>query len=391
MKSSHSILTLFLAIFCFSCSSDDEPEFGSVVNPTGDVTEWSLEMNLPDVPKTRAASSLSKGTDGLYTFPVRDINKLWYAVYYNDEWIYDVTTDEAPQPEIKGDSFHLNFKLPKIYDPSKIKIFFWAGAKDDKVTVDYTKIKVDDGINLNFKERCVALSPKYLNGDNTSIVEYDSFCGYFQLSTTTVPKDYSPKFTLKRPFAQIHVLSHLDDGDKATFSDGLVVVPGFGRNQINESNSNISTDLVTPTTWFYDNSKTINPSYKKDEYIFSQTNYEHKNSLQSTWPDKTTFKGRELYYLACYLTFAPADGIVKGATASGNTSKYSLLNVTLRNYGDNINKSESNEHPIVIPSDGIKTNNRYIIYTTNKITKTQQYTFEIILDSPWESTTSSSK
>lgn len=104
-----------------SCSQEAEPEM-SVVNPTGkDVVEWNLEMDFPDLPKTRAAGQNAQGTDGLYSFS-RDINKLWYAVYYEDNWVYDCTTPESQQAIKIGDKFSLIFKLPRIYDPTKVKL-----------------------------------------------------------------------------------------------------------------------------------------------------------------------------------------------------------------------------------------------------------------------------
>lgn len=343
-----------------SCSQADEPEM-NVVNPSdSESIEWTLEMDLPDMPKTRAAGQGVQGNDGLYKFE-REINRLWYAVYYNDQWIYDCTTPESQQAVKIGDNFSLVFKLPKLYDPTKVKLFFWAGNADDKVTTDNVT-SVSDGINLNFKERCVSLSPKYLNGDNISIAEYDSFCGYFQLAPTTNVTNFNLKFTLKRPFAQIHILSDefTDPLTRDAYPQGFIATPGFGRDRMGASASNVANELVTPTTWFYDNSISLNPAYKQGEYMYTQTNYEYTNNLVNAWPTRTTFKGRDFHYVGCYLTFAPTDGVVKGAAATGNQSNYNYLNVAFRKPGEGLGQALFKR--IKFPSDGIRANNRYIVY-----------------------------
>ncbi|MCM1491460.1 MAG: hypothetical protein NC095_11660 [Muribaculum sp.] len=393
----YSAVAMMASAGLASCSQEEEP-VGSLANPIDkDAVEWNLEMNLPDDMKTRAAASNEKGTDGLYSF-TREINKIWYAVYYNDALLYDCTSAEAPQAVKNGDKFTMLFRMPKIYDPTKIKVFFWAGNSEDAVAIS-NNTSTTSGINLNFQNRCVSVDPKYLNGGNSTIAEYDSFAGYFQLSTTTNVTNYNLKVTLKRPFAQIHILSDefTTPSVKAAYTNGITVVPGFGRYAA--TSSNIAQELVSPTTWFYDSSLSLNPSYKQHEYMFTQTNYEYVNNLADTWPTRTTFKERDFHYLGCYLVFAPNDASanIQGATATGNTAKYSKLNVAIRKTGDAL--SSSIFKAVDLPADGIRANNRYVVYNTKKTGNgdgdggeggggfvSDSYAFEIVADNNWSGT-----
>lgn len=374
-----------LLALCCSCSSQDEPQVtGSIANPSGDVVEWSLDMDLPDEPKTRAAASVSPGTDGLYAFTGREINKLWYAVYYEDKLVYDCTTPEAQQPKKIGDNFNLVFKLPRLYDPTKVKLFFWAGNADDAVSTNNVT-SVSNGINLNFAERCVSIDPKYVNGGNTSIAQYDSFCGYFQLANNANVTNRNLRFSLSRPFAQIHVLTNelTDPGVRFDWAGGAVGTCGFGR--WSASAGNMSTEMAVPTTWFYDDSKSLNPAYKAGEYIFSQNTYEYTNDLANTWPSRTTFKNKDYHYLGCMLTFAPTVAAnLKGASASGNAALYGKFNMAIRKpslgYGDSTASFVSAD----IPSHGIVANNRYVVYNGQGPGPfSKSYHFEIVTDNVW--------
>lgn len=384
---------LVAAVGFTSCQQAEEPQ--SPANPgDGEVNEWTLDVNLPDDMKTRAAASNSQGSDGLYSF-TREIDKIWYAVYYENKLLYTCKSDEAPQAVKSGDKFTLLFRLAKLYDPTKVEIFFWAGNSEDNVTVtDGTT--ASNGINLNFNNCCVSVDPKYLNGNNSVIAEYDSFAGYFQLSNTKNVTNYNLKVTLKRPFAQIHVLSDefANASVKTAYPNGIVAVPGFGRNAA--TSSNLSTEMVSPTTWFYDNSISLSPAFKQNEYSFTQTNYEFTNTLSNNWPERTTFKERDFHYLGCYLVFAPsADATLKGATATGNTAAYTKLNLAIRKPGEAL--SSSLFKAVDLPASGIKANNRYVVYNKKKTGDgdgeggggfvSDSYAFEVLVDNTWNGTT----
>lgn len=344
-----------LLALCCSCSSQDEPQVtGSIANPSGDVVEWSLDMNLPDEPKTRAAASVSPGTDGLYAFTGREINKLWYAVYYEDKLVYDCTTPEAQQPKKVGDKFNLVFKLPRLYDPTRVKLFFWAGNADDAVSTNNVT-SVSNGINLNFAERCVSIDPKYVNGGNISIAQYDSFCGYFQLANNANVTNRNLRFSLSRPFAQIHLLTSEFEGKSLTdsYPNGMSVTLEFGNNEI--SSDNYLTELSLPTTWFYDNSINLSPSYKKGDYIYTQNNHVFCAGKTDSWPYTTIFERmRSKYtYLTCLMTLAPID-------ANSSNLPFNKLNFVAYNPEVGVQNEDCFSIPMIY--EGIKANNRYVIY-----------------------------
>lgn len=355
-------LALLMLGGLISCTDQDEPqnvESGTVFNPNDkDNIEWSADIVLPDDFKTRAPASGTVGSDGLYTFS-RQIDRLWYAVYYNGAYLYDSEQELAPDAIKKGDAFTVLFKFHKDLDPTKIYIFFWAGNQQDNVTVaDVTK---SDAITLNFKNRCVSVDPKYMNGNNSALQEYDSFAGYFQLSSTKDVSNYNMKVTLKRPFAQIHVLSDefTFPGVTAAFPNGVTVVPGFGT--LAATTSNYTTNLVSPTTWFYDSSISLNPTYKKNEFMYTLTDYEFTNKLSGRTPERVTFKNRLMDYLGCFYVFAPIEkSPLKYAASSGNTSSLQYLNLAFRKNGSNISSSEF--AAVKLPTEGLKANNRYVIY-----------------------------
>lgn len=373
-----------------SCSQSEEPVFSNPANPMDeDASEWNIEMRLPDEVKTRAGSTFDEGDDGLWSFS-RDINKIWYAVYYDNALLYDCTTREAQQAVKKGDKFNLVFRLAKIYDPTKVKIFFWAGNSADKVTVS-TGLSASNGIVLNFQNRCVSIDQKYLNGNNSSIDEYDSFAGYFTLPSNT----RTPSFTLRRPFAQIHVLSDeaIGTGLESVYPSGVVTTMGLSR-------TGVSNEMKVPTTWFYDESIGLGDSWHKDEFAFTDNTYEFVNTLSQYYPYRVTFKNRDFHCLACMLMFAPSgDAVLKGAQNTGNTAVYSTMNIAAKKFGDS--SSPVAYTNTVLPEGGIKANNKYVIHTFEHTSEnpnpgvipgesgilTNTYIFEVAVDSDWSGTT----
>lgn len=388
---------LLLSIFGLAaCSQAEEPVNVSV--DAGENVEWVADIVLPDDFKTRAAASGSVGSDGLYSFS-REIDRLWYAVYYNGAYLYDSEQALAPDAIKKGDGFTVLFKFHKDLDPTQIYIFFWAGNKQDNVTL--SNATSSGAITLNFANRCVSVDPKYMNGNNTAIQEYDSFAGYFQLSSTKDVSNYNMKVTLKRPFAQIHVLSDefTYPGVNVAFPDGVTVVPGFGANSA--TTANYTSNLMSPTTWFFDSSISLNPSYRQNEFMYSLTDYEFTNTLSGVTPERVTFKNRTMDYLGCYYVFAPVTKApLKYATSSGDTSTLQYLNLAFRKKGQAISASEF--ATVTLPSEGIKANNRYVIYNHANTGDgdggnngggfiTHSYAFEIVTAPSWDGTEETSK
>lgn len=342
-----------------SCTNSDEPErvYDNYLERP-DLVEWTADIKLPADFKTRAAASGTVGEDGLYTF-TRDIDRLWYAVYYNGAYLYDSEQDLAPDGVKKDDAFTVVFKFHKDLDPTQIYIFFWAGNSEDNVSLN--DVIDSEAINLNFQNRCVSVNPKYMNGNNTDLQEYDSYAGYYQLSPTKDIADYNIKVTLKRPFAQIHVLTDefTFPGVATAFPNGVTVIPGFGADIA--TSDNYSNNMQLPTTWFFDSSISMNPGYKQNEYKFTPTNYEYTNNLSGTSPERVSFKGRTMDYLGCLYVFAPIEKApLKYPVSSGFASNLSKVNLAFIKKGETIANAQF--AAVSIPADGLQANNRYVIY-----------------------------
>lgn len=379
----------------FSCSQENEPAQSPVVND-GEMIEWTATLQIPGDLRTRDAAAGEIGSDGLYSFSGREIDRLWYAVYYDGAFLYDSEQSDAPNATKTADGhFTVPFKFHNTIDFTKVYLFFWAGNSNDNVTtLDVTTIS--DGINLNFAKRCVSVDPKYMNGNNTELKEYDSFAGYVQLSDTNDVSDFSVIATLHRPFAQIHILTDefVVPGVSSDFTNGVTVVPGFGSELA--TSTNYTENLMSPTTWYYDSSIGQTPAYKQNEFTFSQTPYEFTNTLSGSAPERTTFKDRTMDYMGCYYVFAPVvKAPLKVAESSGSATTYGKVNLAFRKKGDSLANSEF--ACVDLPVEGIKANNKYVIYDKTVeeggpggfISST--FVFEVVTDPEWEGTTEISK
>ena len=385
--------TVLASTMLFSCQQENEPKqpIDNSIDLEG-MVEWSAEIKLPDELRTRAAANGTVGSDGLYSF-TREIDRLWYAVYYNGQYLYDSEQTDAPNAVKTSDGqFTVKFKFHNTIDFTKVYMFFWAGNNDDNVTINDVQT-VTNGINLNFKKRCVSVDPKYMNGDNSELKEYDSFSGYVQLSNTQEVSNYSIVATLHRPFAQIHILSDefTFPGVYADFKNGVTVMPGFGNE--NATLLNYTNNMVSPTTWFYDSSLDLTPGFLKNEFQFSPTTYEFTNTLSGVSPERVTFKNRTMDYLGCYYVFAPIEkSPLKLAQSTGTPYTLGKVNLAFRKVGDNISSSEFAS--VDLPSEGICANNRYVIY--NKAADdveddddnggfiSKKFVFEVVTDPEWE-------
>lgn len=227
-----------------------------------------------------------------------------------------------------------------------------------------------------------------MNGNNAELIEYDSFAAYVQLASTNNVTDYNKSVTLKRPFAQIHILSDefIVAGGTEGYEDGITVMPGFGSETA--SSSNYSENLVSPTTWYFDDSINATPGFKKNEFSYSLTNYEYTNEWSGIAPERVTFKNRFMDYLGCYYVFAPVvKSQLKYAESSGNPAVLGKVNLAFRAKNETLDNSIF--VPVELPSDGIQANNRYIIY--NKASSeggnggflSSNFVFEIITDTEW--------
>lgn len=352
MKKTIFFNLFLISLFFFPSCSDDYEDLNP--NNQNDEIVWIADISAKEETITRAPATGSVGSDGLYTFS-RVVDRLWYAVYYNNELLFHSEQADSPKTVIKNDGFSVPFKFHKDVDPTKVYIFFWAGCNDDNVTIG--NASSSNGITLNFENRSVSVDPKYMNGNNSELQEYDSFAGYTQLSPTQNTADYNVKVTLKRPFAQIHILSEDFTNSKVSsnYPNGITIVPGFGADEV--SSSNYTSNLMSPTTWFFDDE--INGSYKKNEFRYALTNYEFTNKLSGRSPERVTYNGKQMDYLCCYYVFAP---VVKAQLKTAQTDggkTYNKLNIGIRETGKTLGTSEF--FTISLPSDGLQANNRYVV------------------------------
>lgn len=382
--------------FLGACTDREEPSGRENPLEGKDLIDWPVSVNLPEEFRTRSAAQGSVGSDGLYAF-TRDIDRLWYAVYYNDTFLYDSENPSAPETVKTEDGFQVFFKFHQQIDPSQVKIFFWAGNKEDNVTV--ANVTKSNSITLNFENRCVSVDPKYMNGGNMSLQEYDSFSGYVRLSEKSGSDDYNRRIVLKRPFAQIHVLSDefTYPGVSIDFPNGVTMVPGFGTDDATVSN--YTSNLLAPTTWFFDSSVSLTPTYGQNEFIYSQNNYEFTNRLSGSTPERVRFKDRDMDYLGCFYVFAPIEKApLKFARSTGNSSSLTKLNLAFRKPSESLSNAEYAS--VELPAEGIQANNRYVVYNHENTGDgdgghgeggfvTNTFTFEILTDPAWDDTVES--
>lgn len=375
--------SLLASTLLFSCSQENEP--GNVPNVGTDSVEFFATVQLPDGIRTRAAAPGTVGEDGLYTF-TREIDRLWYAVYYDGELLYNSEQEDAPNAtKVSNGYFKVPFTFHNKMDFSKIYLFFWAGnAEDNVTTLDATS--ATGGININFAKRCVSVDPKYMNGDNSELEEYDSFAGYTQLATSNDVTTTNITYKLKRPFAQFHILSdEFTVPGLTTYANGVTVVPGFGAESATSTNYN--DNLLSPTTWYFADEIADDSNYKQNEFTYSLTNYAFTNNLSGESPERVEFKERTMDYLTCYYVFAPVVKSVLKSAATDGGSEYAILNMAFYPKGGSL--ADAQFASVELPTDGIAANNKYIIYNKsasdggNGGFLSSAFTFTIEADKTW--------
>lgn len=305
--------------------------------------------------RTRDANIGSIGVSGLYEFPLRTIDKLWYAYYYNGELKeYKNITRSDDNP------FSIKIRVSTDTDPSKIWFFFWAGNKNDQI-IEYTT-DAPNGSNiasLDYKNKKVYVNHKALNNlyDNEGFSYYDSFAGYYQLSETNDKTNRKVSFTLKRPFAEFHILGDdfiKNETDLANdYPDGVTTLTGFCKDIATKGNISL---MTYPSTWFFDG------DHKNDVFVKSnpQDGPKFYNDLKSE--DKTvTFKDRKFYYYGFFYALAPIETKhYKMDFTSGDT--YDKLLVLFGKGQTDFISQTSIPATVTLPEGGIKANTKYIIY-----------------------------
>lgn len=351
-----------------SCQNTDEP-IPVEIDSNEELVEYYMTVNIPDELKTRTTSNASIGASGLYEFPERTIDKLWYAVYYNGSY---KTSGEVVREDEKP--FSVSYRMTGSSDPSLLYFFFWAGNSDDDVLAspnltlsswDPTKM-----ITIAYKLNTLSYTPAKLH-NNSNLQIFDSFTGYIQFSDNKEISDRSRSITLKRPFALFHVISDdFTDTDLAEdYPNGFTTLAGFGSEK--PTTKDFSNHILNVSTWNYSTNEItlfkMNDyfSYNSSGYYTQNLEFYFKNDLKGTQIETVNFKNRQMDYLTCFFTLAPPT-LSHLKYENKNVDKLNLAikkgSATAQDYKD----SPGTLISIPLPEEGIKANNQYIIYNTKR-------------------------
>ena len=364
----HKLLTFalmgaFASTMLFSCKNAEEPIPSPGDNNSGEIVEYSISVNIPEEMRTRAAAEATIGESGLFEFPLRTIDKLWYAMYYDG-------TYKSSNSILREDdqSFSFTVRLDDKTDPSKLSFFFWAGSSGDQ--------DGSDRLSFDFNNCVVTINPVRFSSvsnayyDNHSVSVYDSFAGYFQFANSDDKSIRSATFTLKRPFAEFHLLC---DDFIPTSSDlykdypgGIRTFSGLGSEKVNYSN--YKNQMMLPNRWHYATNEVSNSLYDVNDLEFTnvgESNYLFNYLKDDTNDLRVTFKGRKMDYLAYFYAFAPLEENQMVNKANDNAVIDKLNFVISKNNGSTISYSSS-FISVPLPENGIKANNKYVIYNKSR-------------------------
>ena len=357
---SFALMVTFGSTMLFSCQNSEEP----VTPPSNDLkdselVEYTISATVPDEIRTRAAEGEINNGTNFYEITQREINKLWYAVYYQDELIYNneiTRLDEEP--------FEITYKSTSYLDPAQLFFFFWAGNENDNIQT-YTS-KFDPNyipyaiLYLNYGLKNVQLMHRFFSSqDNAQL--YDSFAGYYQFAEIPEISPRKKTVTLKRPFAEIFILADdfIETDLKEKHPNGLSFYSFFGKDQFKSADTSTRT---LPLAWEYanDNYLYVSEVNKPNGYTLDYDGFQIRYFNDFTHSDipEIKFKERKFDYYGHFLTFPVSD-------------EYIYLTLAYLE-GDNMVKngqdrgSGSQKISIPMPSGGIKANNRYIFYNKSR-------------------------
>lgn len=339
----HKLLTFALmgamvSTMLFSCKNAEEPIQSPGDNNSGDMVEYSISVNIPEEVRTRADNKFD--SSGLLMIE-REITDLTYVVYENNmvKEVNSVTRDDT-------NPFEVVFRITPGIDPSEVNLFFWAGGKNEisSTIKDNTPFVLDErafSVSLN-----LSVSNSFYNNSNL----YDSFAGFYSLEELITDKSRKAYIALKRPFAQIHIISDdlipsetnlfRDFSEIVSVKSGLFREPG--------------TSMALPTTWRYSNDTF--------SFNFNVSNWFDNKLNEGEY--RTTFKEREMEYLSCFLIFAP-----KVKAQYINPSNQDILNKLNFIVCNNDNHKDTNYYDLVtvtLPEEGLEANTRYVIYNKKR-------------------------
>lgn len=391
-----AILGAMTSTMFLSCRNVEEPVFTDH-NQESDGIEYNIDVKIPEEFRTRGASESKISESGLLELEQRDINKLWYFVYYDGS----LKTSGSKTSDTNGlSTFSISFSLTqKQMDPEKLKVFFWAGNNDDDIVFSGSDGKAHC-VTLDYNSHSVKIDYRKMNGEGNGKIGsiYESFAGCFQLSNNLDKSDRNYTFTLKRPFAEIHILT--DDfvtksisNLKDNYSSGIFTYPALGQIDISKNNSNTrltygpSGDFVLPSSWDF-----LNNTVKYDGFYYDTNSFYMKNALSGESPERVTFKDREMDYLAYFFLLCPPDVTHMKWDNAWVPYDFKFLNLIFTNRGNmDLSYNTGEQVAIPLPADGFKANYKYVIYDKSPenggegfLTPKWNFSIEVNENGSWE-------
>ena len=370
----HKLLTFALmgalaSTMLFSCQNSEEPIPSPGDINSGEMVEYSISVNIPDEMRTRDSANASIGETGLYEFENRIIDKVWYAVYYDN-----VLKTTGEQQRSNEQPFEISYRMTGSSDPSKLCFFFWAGNVDDQVSTTGSPM-----VKLDYNKTQVTVNQAAMH-DNGILKFYDSFAGYYQFADKNDNTIRTKTIILKRPFSLIHIITDdFTDTDLGEdYPNGFTCFTGFGNSKAAKASSNSyinNFDLIN--TW----------NYKENTYSKSQNyNFYFQNDLKLNNPQRVTFKNREMDYLTCFFTFPTSNDITQL-----NLLVFEDGNKSLNGTGSSIDNyfNSSKQISLLLPEGGFVANTQYIIYNKKRSEGgtgflEAVYNYKIIADNDYE-------
>ena len=343
--------TLFL-----SCQNEEEP----ITPPhnglnNSELVEYSISVNVPDEMRTRAAEG-TIGETGLFEYPGRTVNRLRYAIYNETILMSNNTLTRSG-----SDPFKISLTLENNIDPTQVYLFFWADTNGDTFfDIDFTRGTITQNYNSNSGDGY--MSPKDLGYK-------DAFTGYFQLSSARDDKSRSRSYTLRRPFAEIHILTdEIEQTNLKDFFDtGTKSYIGYGDGDL--SFSTCKNQIFKPEKWHFTASS--DGFYERGDFEFYQFPCLTGTSYQSNFPPfsnpldgslRTEFKGRQMEYIGCFYVFVPENGSFFNFKDNSGTRKLNKINVGVVRRTANFVESQTRFISLEFPEEGLKANHKYVYY-----------------------------
>ena len=281
-------LACVFAISTTSCNSDEpaapvpDNSFNVNVVDWGDVPvqDIVLSASIPDAsPRSRVSDVNGFHGNGL------NVNTLRYCIYKDDATKTIVQTDEDVAPTATASNTWI--VRATLAAGVKYKVFFWA---------DYAKT-----YDVDFTAHTVTAD----YAKTLDMVDFaDAFCSLYDFSIDSGTNNGSLKVSLKRPFAQVCVLSRELDSEAMLALYPKTPYTFFGFTKSKEPNN-----LYLPNSWnFMDDTFTVASRLLSttNTWIGSPNVTRTINGTTVKAASKVTYQGKEYKYVYMSFIFAPS-------------------------------------------------------------------------------------